>query len=143
VRVINMGEDALTINREGKVVPLPFGRKGAVLYEGPASVAAGATTEEWGFGFRAFPFAHAAPGRLSVRVYGAKVLEATRKMFKLWRGEHPMDKMHDMLVTRCRMEFDRPVAFQIGGDLAGERRSIELALSDERVELVDWTRFAA
>lgn len=143
VRVINMGEDALTIDRDGKVVPLPFGRKGAVLYEGPASVAAGATTEEWGFGFRAFPFAHAAPGRLSVRVYGAHVLEATRKMFKLWRGEHPMDKMHDLLVTRCRMEFDREVAFQIGGDLAGDRRSIELALSDERVDLVDWTRFAA
>lgn len=143
VRLINTGEDALTIDPAGRVVPLVGGRSGAVLYEGPASVAAGATTEEWGFGFRAFPFAHAAPGRISVRVYGAKVLEATRNMFKLWRGEHPMPKMHDFLLTRCRMEFDRDVAFQIGGDLAGDRRAIDLALSSETVQLVEWSRMLA
>ncbi len=143
VRLFNTGDDALTIDRFGKVVPLEGGRNGALLYEGPASVCSGATTEEWGFGFRAFPFAHAAPGRLSIRVYGAPVLEATRNMFRLWRGEHPMDKMHDFLVTKCRMEFDREVPFQIGGDLAGQRRVIELALSTERVQLVDWSRLAA
>ncbi len=143
VRLVNLGDDALTIDPEGRVVPLPFGGRGAVLYEGPASVASAATTEEWGFGFRAFPFAHAVPGRLSVRVYGAKVVEATRNMFKLWRGEHPMPKMHDFFVERCRMEFDREVPFQIGGDLAGTRRTIELSLAREHVRLVDWARTEA
>jgi len=140
VRLINTGDDALTVDEHGRVVPLPGGVRGAVLYEGPASVAAAATTEEWGFGFRAFPFAHAAHGRMSVRMYGAKVLEATRNMFRLWRGEHPIPKMHDFLLTQCRMELDRPVPFQIGGDLFGERRTVDVALSHQRVDIVDWDR---
>lgn len=140
VRLINTGDDALGIDELGRVVALARGAQGAVLYEGPASVASAATTEEWGFGFRAFPFAHAAPGRMSVRMYGAKVLEATRNMFRLWRGEHPIPKMHDFLLTSCRMELDRPVPFQIGGDLFGERRTVDVSLSRQRVDIVDWDR---
>ncbi|MBI2393882.1 MAG: diacylglycerol kinase [Deltaproteobacteria bacterium] len=140
VRLINTGEHALGVDEHGRVVRLEGGRAGAVLYEGPASVAAAATTEEWGFGFRSFPFAHAAEGRMSVRMYGAKVLEATRNMFKLWRGEYPLKHMHDFLLTRCRMELDRPVPFQIGGDVFGERLVLDFALSQERVDLVDWAR---
>jgi len=141
VKLTNLGPSALTVNEEGRVVPLIGGETGAILYEGPASVASAATTEEWGFGFRAFPFAHAVPGRLSVRTYGASVTEATRNMFKLWRGEHPMPKMNDYFVTQARMEFDREVPFQIGGDLAGQRRVIDFAIAEHGVDLVDWRRF--
>lgn len=143
VVVTNLGAPALTIDPDGRVVPLPGGEPGAVLYRGPASVASAATTEEWGFGFRAFPFAHAAPGRVSVRVYGAPVLEATRNMFRLWRGEHPVPKMHDFFVTHARMDFDREVPFQIGGDVATPRRSFELRIAPDAVDLVDWSRLAA
>jgi diacylglycerol kinase family enzyme len=143
VTVTNLGDDALTLDAQGRVVPLVGGGRGRVLYQGPASVAAAATTEEWGFGFRAFPFAHAAPDRVSVRVYGAPVLEATRNMFKLWRGEHPLPKMHDFLLTHGRMEFDRPVPFQIGGDLAEPRTSFEFRIAGDQVDLVDWHKLAA
>jgi Diacylglycerol kinase catalytic domain len=143
VVLTNLGDDALTIDEHGRVVPLPGGGRGQVLYRGPASVAAAATTEEWGFGFRAFPFAHAAPGRVSVRIYGAPVLEATRHMFKLWRGQHPLPKMHDFFLTRARMEFDREVPFQIGGDLAEPRRAVEIGLAADDVDLVDWSRLAS
>ncbi|MCB9560064.1 MAG: diacylglycerol kinase [Kofleriaceae bacterium] len=143
VVVTNLGDDALTVDAHGRVVPLPGGERGAVLYRGPASVAAAATTEQWGFGFRAFPFAHAAPGRVSVRVYGAPVLEATRNMFRLWRGEHPMPRMHDFFLTHGRMEFDREVPFQIGGDVAAPRRSFEFRIARESVAMVDWRRLAA
>ncbi|HVK76374.1 MAG TPA: diacylglycerol kinase family protein [Kofleriaceae bacterium] len=143
VVVTNLGNDALTVDERGRVVPLPGGERGAVLYRGPASVAAVATTEEWGFGFRAFPFAHAAPGRLSVRVYGAPVLEATRNMFRLWRGEHPVPKMHDWFLTHGRMDFDREVPFQVGGDVAAPRRSFEFRIAPDTVDLVDWSRLAA
>ena len=142
VVVTNLGAPALTVDATGRVVPLPDGEAGRVLYRGPASVAAAATTPEWGFGFRAFPFAGAAPGRVSMRVYGAPVLEATRNMFKLWRGDHPLPKMHDFLVTHARMDFDREVPFQIGGDVAARRRSFELRLAAESVELVAWDRLA-
>jgi diacylglycerol kinase family enzyme len=143
VRLVNLGNDAFTIDRAGRLVPIPGVGYGDVLYEGPASVASAATTTEWGFGFKAFPFAHRAPGRLSVRIYGAKVIEATRNMFRLWRGQHPMPKMHDFFVTRCRMEFDRVVPFQIGGDLADPRSSVELTLAPTGVRLLDWARLRA
>jgi diacylglycerol kinase family enzyme len=142
VVVTNLGDDALMLDAEGRVVKMPGGERGAVLYRGPASVAAAATTEEWGFGFRAFPFAHAAPGRVNVRIYGAPVLEATRNMFRLWRGDHPLPKMNDFFLTHGRMEFDREVPFQIGGDVAAPRRSFDFRIARESVDLVDWSRFS-
>ena len=142
VSVYNMGDTALTVDSRGSVQPVPHGDKGALLYRGPAGVAGAATTPEWGFGFKAFPFAQAVPNRLSVRVYGATVLEATRNMFKLWRGEHPMPHMHDWFVQRVRMEFDREVPFQMGGDVIGLRRSLEFDLAGESVQLVDWRQLS-
>jgi diacylglycerol kinase family enzyme len=142
VSVYNLGAPALTVDVHRAIRPLPHGETGALLYRGPAGVAGAATTPEWGFGFKAFPFAQAMPNRLSVRVYGAGVLEATRNMFKLWRGEHPMPKMHDFLVERVRMDFDREVPFQLGGDFLGLRRSVEFELAEERVQLVDWHRLS-
>ncbi|ATB51239.1 diacylglycerol/lipid kinase family protein [Corallococcus macrosporus] len=142
VSVYNLGEPALTVDSRGSVQPVPYGDNGALLYRGPAGVAGAATTPEWGFGFKAFPFAQAVPHRLSVRVYGASVLEATRNMFRLWRGEHPLPHMHDWFVQRLRMDFDREVPFQMGGDVIGMRRSLEFDLAEESVQLVDWRQLS-
>ncbi|WP_164012191.1 diacylglycerol/lipid kinase family protein [Pyxidicoccus trucidator] len=142
VSVYNMGDPALTVDARGSVQPVSHADKGALLYRGPAGVAGAATTPEWGFGFKAFPFAQAVPHRLSVRVYGASVMEATRNMFKLWRGEHPMPRMHDWFVQRVRMEFDREVPFQMGGDVIGMRRTLEFDLAEESVQLVDWRQLS-
>ncbi len=138
VRVINTGAPALAVDDEGRAVPVPNGGQGAVLYEGPISVGGAATTEQLGLGFRAFRFAHLIPGRMAVRVYSASTLHATMRMPWLWRGVHPLPHDHHWMLTRCRMEFDRPVPFEIGGDLAGDRTRIELSLAHERVPLVDW-----
>jgi hypothetical protein len=142
VSVYNMGDDALTIDANGAPKPMANAGNGALLYRGPAGVAGAATTPEWGFGFKAFPFAQAVPHRLSVRVYGGHVLTATRNMFKLWRGEHPLPHMNDFLVQRLRMEFDRDVPFQMGGDVIGRRRVLEFDLAEETVQLVDWRRLS-
>jgi diacylglycerol kinase family enzyme len=143
VSVYNLGAPALTVDARRAIRPVPHGDTGALLYRGPAGVAGAATTPEWGFGFRAFPFAQAMPHRFSVRVYGASVFEATCNMFKLWRGEHPMPHMHDFLVERVRMDFDREVPFQIAGDALGMRRSVEFELAEESVQLVDWHRLSS
>jgi diacylglycerol kinase family enzyme len=138
VRLVNLGEPALRIDERGSAVPV--NHTGDVLYEGPLSVAGASTTEELGLGFRAFPFAHLVPGRLAVRVYAATTLSATLRMPLLWRGVHPLPDDHNWMLTRCRMEFDRPVPFEIGGDLLGDRTSVELRLADDPVALVDWRR---
>ena len=143
VRVTNLGAPALAVDDDGRPVPIPGGGSGAVLYEGPISVGGAATTEQIGLGFRAFRFAHTMPGRMAVRVYAASTLHATLRMPWLWRGEHPLPHDHNWLLTHCKMEFDRPVPFEIGGDLAGDRTEIELRLADEGVPLVDWAAMRA
>jgi diacylglycerol kinase family enzyme len=142
LRLVNLGEPALRIDEHGNPVPVHDGGVGAVLYEGPVSVAGAATTEELGLGFRAFRFAHLVPGRMAVRVYAATTLSATLRMPLLWRGAHPLPDDHNWMLTRCRMEFDRPVPFEIGGDLAGDRTSVELNLAEKSVALVDWRKMA-
>ncbi len=138
VEVVNTGEDALTVDARGLPVPLPLGRRGDVLYRGPTSVCGAATTAEWGFGFRAFPFAGVVPRRFCLRIYSGRAVEATLRMGQLWRGDHPVAKMHTWLLTRCKATFSRPVPFQIGGDRMGMRSEIEYALATEQVDVLDW-----
>jgi hypothetical protein len=107
------------------------------------SVCGAGTTTEWGFGFRAFPFAGLVARRFHLRLYGATAGEAALRSPALWRGVHPLPKMHDWLVTRCRAVFSRPVPFQIGGDRAGQREIVDFTLADQQVDLLDWAALRA
>ncbi|APR82193.1 Hypothetical protein A7982_07542 [Minicystis rosea] len=138
VELVNTGDDALTVDARGRVVPVPGGGHGAVLYRGPTSVCAAGTSAEWGFGFRAFPFAGLVPRRFCMRLYAGKALEATLRMKQLWQGAHPLAKMHTWLLTRCKATFSRPVPFQIGGDRLGIRSEVEYALAPDQVDVLDW-----
>jgi hypothetical protein len=142
VRVVNLGEPAMTVDRDGRAIPMPHGEAGAVLYEGPLGVGGASTTEELGLGFRAFRFAHLVPGRLAVRVYGASTARAVLRIPHLLAAVHPLPDDHHFFVTRCRFEFDREVPFEIGGDVVGLRSQFELALHDKPVSLVDFRRLS-
>jgi hypothetical protein len=91
-----------------------------------------------GLGFRAFEFARAARDRMAVRVYGGAPWRAIVSLPKLWRGERIEENDHRFLLTRCRFEFDRPVPYEIGGDLAGMRDAIEFSARPAAVQLVDF-----
>lgn len=138
VELVNTGEDALAVDHRGHAVPLPGGEHGAVLYRGPTSVCAAGTSAEWGFGFRAFPFAGLVPRRFNMRVYAGTAVEATLRMRSLWRGEHPIPKMHTWMLTRCKATFSRQVPFQIGGDRVGARSEVEYVVAPDQVDLLDW-----
>lgn len=143
VEITNTGEDALTVDDEGRQAKLPGGEHGKVLYRGPASVCGAGTAPEWGFGFRAFPFAGLMPKRMHLRVYGAGPVEATLSIPRLWRGEHPMRNMHNWLVTSCHASFSRPVPFQVGGDRLGMRQEVDYRLAPDEVDLLDWNGLRA
>jgi hypothetical protein len=143
VEIVNTGEDAIGVDEHGRAVALPDGKHGAVLYRGPVSVCAAGTSPEWGFGFRAFPFAGLVPRRFCMRVYAGRVVEATLRMGSLWRGVHPLAKMHTWMLTRCRATFSQPVPFQVGGDRIGHKTVVEYGLAREQVNLLDWARLSA
>lgn len=141
VTLENLGDSVFELDHRGRPLPVLEGQGGTAagkLYEGPVSVGAAGTTPEWGYGFKAFPFALARPGHLNLRIYNRPVLEAARSAVNLWRGRFPQPGMFDFFVKRARMTFSRPMPFQIGGDAVGTREQIELAIAPEKARVVDW-----
>ncbi|MEW5738477.1 MAG: diacylglycerol kinase family protein [Myxococcota bacterium] len=134
LRLENVGEPAQVLDSHGK----PHQVTQSTLYDGPMSVAACGTEPYWGAAFKAFPKAHAVPGRLNFRVYDQHVLVGVNNMFKLWRGDE-LPGMHDWFVTGVRLHLSRPMPFQVGGDVVEPREVLDVRLADETVDLVDWT----
>lgn len=143
VRVINLGERAFRFDDQGNPVEIPNAGKGTVLYDGPYGVAGAGTTIELGFGMKALHFARTKPGYMHARVYAATAAQATLRIPDLWRGVHPLPHSHDFLVTACRMEFDREVPVEVGGDVIGLRKQVEYRISPHVVKLVDWGKLKA
>ena len=140
VQLTNTGADAMTVDDHGRPIPLRGGEHGAILYRGPMAVCGAGTTAEWGFGFRAFPFAGLVPRRFCMRIYAAGSFEALHRLHALWTGAHPIPKMHTWFVDRCKATFSRPVPVQVGGDRFGKTTEVEYALAAEQVDVLDWRR---
>jgi diacylglycerol kinase family enzyme len=143
VIIENLGDEVFAIDHGGRPRRLDGVRCGAVLYDGPAGAASAGTCPEFGYRFRAFPFAERMPGFISVRVYERGALGALTSIPLLWRGAHPLGGMHDWLATHVRMTFSRSVPLQIGGDAHGMRRTIEYRASPRAVRMVDWRRLCS
>jgi diacylglycerol kinase family enzyme len=140
ILIENLGDEVFALDPDGKPQRLEGKGRGAVLYDAPAGSAAAGTCPEFGYHFRAFPFAERMPGFINVRAYNRGPLGAIASSPRLWRGMHPLGGMHDWLVQEVRMTFSRPVPLQIGGDACGMRRTIEFRASQRSVQMVDWRR---
>ena len=143
VIIENLGDAVYTNTADRKLLKIAGIKHGAVLYDGMASVAAASTCPEFGYGFRAFPFAERLLGMINVRIYDRSALQAIASIPKLWRGAHPLRGMHDWFTTGVRMTFSRPVPLQIGGDAVGMRQTIELRYGGRDVSMLDWRRMDA
>jgi diacylglycerol kinase family enzyme len=140
VLIENLGDDVYTMTADRKLLKLSDVKHGSILYDGMASVAAASTCPEFGYGFRAFPFAERMLGTINVRVYDRSAPAAVASIPKLWRGEHPLRGMHDWFATAVRMTFSRPVPLQIGGDAVGMRRTVDFRYGGREVTMLDWRR---
>jgi diacylglycerol kinase family enzyme len=114
--------------------------RGSVLYDGPAGTASVGTCPEFGYHFKAFPFAERMPGFFDVRCYDRGAVGAVTSIPSIWKGVHPLRGMHDWLASHVRITFSRPVPLQIGGDACGMRRTIEYRIADRDVRMIDWRR---
>jgi hypothetical protein len=137
VIVENLGDEVFGMDDQGRVVKLPLGR-GAILYDGPMSVAGAATCTEFGYRFRAYPHAERFLGKLSVRVYDKGLFGGISDIPNLWVGKHPLLGMHDWFTTGARMTFSRPTPMQIGGDAVGLHRVVDYVVADREAWLIDW-----
>jgi hypothetical protein len=139
----NLGDEVYSVNAEGCPQRLADARRGSVLYDGPAGAASAGTCPEYGYRFKAFPFAERMPGFVNVRVYTRSLFNAVTAIPQLWRGEHPIAGMHDWFATAVRMTFSRPVPLQVAGDAHGMRQSVEYRSARRSVKMSDWRRMSA
>jgi diacylglycerol kinase family enzyme len=140
VTVENLGERIFTLDARGQVVERRDLRPGALLFEGHASLAGAATCPEFGYRFRAYPYAERMPGLINVRVFEASVFYAVPRIPWIWAGARGLRGMHDWFAEAVRITFSRPVAFQLGGDAWGIRRTVELRASPTTIDMVDFFR---
>ncbi|MGH7294125.1 MAG: diacylglycerol/lipid kinase family protein [Polyangiaceae bacterium] len=143
VLVENLGDVVYGVSADGRPYRMEGVGRGAVLYDGTVGTASVGTCPEFGYRFRAFPFAERMPGFISVRTYDRGALGAVASIPRLWKGQHPLRGMHDWLATHVRMTFSRPVPLQIGGDACGHRRTIEYRAAERSARLLDWRRLQA
>jgi diacylglycerol kinase family enzyme len=138
VTIENLGNEVYTVDEHGRLQRLEGAGRGTILYEGMASVAGAATCPEFGYGFKAYPFAERLLDWLNVRIYDRAALKAVTDIPKLWRGAHPMAGMHDWFASEVRMTFSRPMPLQIGGEAIGTRLTVEFKRSSRKVDALDW-----
>jgi diacylglycerol kinase family enzyme len=136
-RVINDGEPAVRLGQDGRPVGNEIAR-GEVLYEGPAHLMAFSTIPYWGFGARIFPYAEERSERFDLRVVSFGSIEAVSHLRAIWRGTHQSDRMHDFLCERIRIECEREMPLQVGGDVVGLRREVTASLSKRPIRVVDY-----
>jgi len=128
---------ALRMGANGKPVGEPMG-PGAVLYRGPAHVAAASTVPCYGYNLKVFPFAGMRRGMMQLRVANLPIPKILANLPKLWTGEWFPEGMHDFLVEDVEIELDRKAPFQIAGDAEGYRNYVRFAVSKHPVELLDF-----
>jgi diacylglycerol kinase family enzyme len=121
--------DAWRVNVHGERVGDILG-PGDVLYEGPAHLAAFGTTPFYGYALRMFPHCEVSPRHFQLRLSAMEVPAVLNELHNLWTGTAVHPKLFDFLATSVRIVFDRPVAYQVGGDARGTRTTIDVDLPE-------------
>lgn len=137
-RVTNIGEEVYRLGAKGRVLGEPIATH-ELIYEGPARWVGVSTIPYYGFGLRMFPYAEERLDRMSLRLSSLGPLEFVRNARAIWRGEYESPgRIFDYLVQHVRIELTPGTAFQVGGDLMGERSQLEVKLFEVPIRLVDF-----
>jgi hypothetical protein len=128
VVVTNAGAPAIEMSKHGAT-----GRtivRGATIWEGACTLAAGATIPFFGFGLKMFSFAAARPNTFQLRCGDAGLLEILTRAPAAFRGDYFSEHVADFLCDRVIVELETDAAIEAGGELLGRHRRVELALGE-------------
>ena len=101
-RVVNLGSDAYRVGLKGRKIGAPV-KKGSILFEGPARIAAASTIPYYGFGFRVFPYAEDRSDRFNLRISNISSVEFVQNFRAIWKGRVRKPR-HDLRLLRRRRE---------------------------------------
>jgi diacylglycerol kinase family enzyme len=129
VVAVNRGAPAVRVGLGGRVLGASI-PAGEVLYRGRCSIATGSSIPYFGLGMKMFPYAQRERGRFQLRCASISAARILGHLPAIWRGEFADDAVADFLVDDVELHLERPVAFQIGGDLQpGLRDRVRLTLA--------------
>ena len=134
VRAVALDEPVLLVAPDG--TELKRFRPGETFYEGKAISSFAGTVPYYGYGLKILPLAGTDPQRMHLRIAELSVFRALAALRHLWRGTYVGPGLHNYLAPSVRLEFDREMPFQIGGDAEGVRQSVELHMVPEAVRLL-------
>lgn len=132
-------EECFGLDRAGKRVARYA--PGEVMFSGPTNMVCFGTVPYIGAKVRLFPFATS--DAFHLRVVGVTSGEALLNLPRQWVGRYFSDRIHEFHARRVRMDFDRPVPYQVGGDAMGSREMVEIGLSSQPLDVVDFAATAA
>lgn len=135
VRITNLGRPASLIGPDGHEVGEPIAT-GGVIYEGPSSIVAVATTPYYGYGLKMFPHATRRAGRFQLRVLNMNALQAGWAIVPAWRGKLCHPGLRDYYVDRIRVQFEDAMPWQLAGEAMGYRKEITFSLAEYPIDLV-------
>jgi len=138
VRVFSDSDDPVFRVSHSRGVEETTLKKGDVIYEGTALIVMFGTTDNYGFNLRAFPFSTVKPGFMHLRIIETSIPRILINLPSNWKGtwEHPT--MSHFLARRIRIESKADVPFQLGGDPEGYRTAINLEVTDETIDVMDF-----
>ncbi len=125
VRVVNTGGVAKRLGPGGQVMATY--QPGEVVFEGRTRMACMGTTPYYGFKFNIMPYADHTPGNFHLRLVDMHPVAAVTQLRKAWNGTMAGEGVCDLTLSACRLEFDGPAPFQVSGDAAGERTTLDVA----------------
>ncbi|MCL2626160.1 MAG: hypothetical protein FWD46_05020 [Cystobacterineae bacterium] len=133
-RIENGGAKAYRVYPDGSLGP-PLER-GALLYEGRATMAAASTIPFYGYGMRMFPFAERLPHCMHLRIFNCSIPHILLNLRPLWKGTWFPQGVSDFVVEDVMLSCAEAVPCQVGGDAAGECNRIRLRVSPTPIPLM-------
>ena len=128
---------AYRLDAKGEVAAPPMA-PGAILYRGPAMIAAAGTIPYFGYKFRMFPYADKRPGLMHLRVATIPVPQILANLSRLWNGSYRSDKICEFLCDDIEIRSNQKLPFQIGGDAEGYRDYVRFKIAKDSIDIVDF-----
>ncbi len=129
---------AQRVGPDGRPVGCAMG-PGALIYEGPALIAAASTVPYYGYNLKIFPFAGSRRGMFHLRIANLPIAKIVPNIYpSLWNGTWFPEGIHDFLAEDVEIKLDRKAPFQIGGDAEGYRDYVRFTIWKNTVELLDF-----
>jgi diacylglycerol kinase family enzyme len=126
IKVINKGEEAYRITPEGQLgEPIA---PGEVIYEGPAQLCTFGSCPYFGFKLKALPFAASHPHLMQLRIADISPIKPVLQLHKMWRGTYRHERLWDFLASDFSIELSHNAAMQLGGDIVGHERHMDVSL---------------